>query len=278
MVSRSRLAFEDQAQPDDLSDESTDDSEDDDGNSGGQRHELSMRLSSIADLLKKLYELGFKIRDPRLRPPSSKAESYREIDPDTAVDLFDAFPQFDRQHVDALLKFLRRGREPPAVAGEDPDYLVPRLAVSITLRRKHFRYWENHGKKLSLHSVPCIKPAEVTEHSNPVIQGQRGEIPQLNRPTGTDEPKTLMSMTEATKYQNNLDDMTEKGTVVSYASTALDADGHRLELPNPPPEALKGKDFVCPYCSVICPARYGRRKAWRSVEYFTPFLDRSQCI
>lgn len=266
-MSGSRPAFEDQTQPDDSSDESTDDSEDEDGNPVRQRHELSMRLSSIVDLIKKLYELGFKIRDPRLRPSSSKAARYREVDPDTDVDLFDVFPQFDRRHVDSLLGFLRRGREPPAVARQDPDYLVPRLAASITLRRKHFRYWEKHGKKLSLHSVPRIKPAvaEAAERSGPASQGQRSGMPQLIRPLGTDEPKTLMSMTEATKYQDNLDDMTERGTVVSYASTTLDADGHRLELPNPPPEALKGKDFVCPYCSVICPARYGQRKAWRSV-------------
>lgn len=277
MVSGSRLAFEDQTQPDDLSDVSTDDSEDDDGNFTRQRHELPMRLSSIADLVKKLYEPGFKIRDPRLRPPSSKAKGYREIDPDTGVDLFDAFPQFDRQHVDALLKFLRRGRETPAVAGEDPDYLVPRLAASITVRRKHFRYWEKHGKKLSLHSVSRITPVKATENTKPVSQAKRDEMPWLSRPPGTDEPKTLMSMTEATKYQDNLDDMTEKGTIVSYASTTLDADGHCLQLPNPPPEALKGKDFVCPYCSVICPAKYGQRKTWRSVDY-SVFFPRSKPI
>ncbi|KAH6853338.1 hypothetical protein B0I37DRAFT_4078 [Chaetomium sp. MPI-CAGE-AT-0009] len=266
VASGSRPAFEDQTQTGDSSDESTDDSEDEDGHPIRQRHELSMRLSSIVDLVKKLYELGFKIRDPRLRPSSSKATRYREVDPATEVDLFDVFLRFDRQHVDALLEFLRRGREPPVLVGEDPDYLVPRLAASITLRRKHFRYWEKHGKKLSLHSVPHIKSptAEAFENSRPASQGQRNEMPQLVRPLGTDEPKTLMSMTEATKYQDNLDDMTERGTVVSYASTTLDADGHRLELPNPPPEALKGKDFVCPYCSVICPARYGKRKAWRS--------------
>ncbi|KAK3299954.1 uncharacterized protein B0H64DRAFT_379530 [Chaetomium fimeti] len=264
VVSGSRLAFEDQTQPGDSSDESADDSEDDDGNPIRQRHELSMRLLSIVDLVKKLYELGFRIRDPRLRPSSSKATRYREIDPDTGVDLFDAFPQFDRQHVDALLESLRRGREPPSASDEDPDYLMPRLAASITLRRKHFRYWEKHGKKLSLHTVPRIKPVEATEDPRPASQGQRNQVPQLIRPLGTDEPKTLMSMTEATNHQDNLDDMTERGTVVSYASTTLDADGHRLELPNPPTEALRGKDFVCPYCSVICPARYGQRKAWRS--------------
>lgn len=253
----------------DLSGESSDDNDDDDDSDEhvpSQRHELSMRLSSIVDLVKKLYELGFKIRDPRLRPSSLKASLHREVDPDTGVDLFDAFSQFDRRHVGALLDFLRRGREPPAGIGTDPDYLVPRLVTSITLRRKQFRYWEKHGKKLSLHSVPRIEPATAAERFQSASQGQGEEIPHLSRPPlDPGEQKTLMSMTEATKYQENLDDRTERGTVISYASTALDADGHGLELPNPPPEALEAKDFVCPYCSVMCPAKYGQRKAWRSV-------------
>ena len=76
-------------------------------------------------------------------------------------------------------------------------------------------------------------------------------------------------MTEATNYQEHLDDKTEKGTVISYTPTVLDADGHCLELPNPLPEALKEKDFVCLYCSVIYPAKYGQRRAWRSVSKCT---------
>jgi hypothetical protein len=253
----------------DLSGDSSndDDEEDEDERVPGQRHELSMRLSSIVDIIKKLYELGFKIRDPRLRPSSLKANLYREVDPDTGVDLFEAFAEFDRQHVCAFLNSVRQGRAPPAGVGTDSDGLEPRLASSITLRRKHFRYWEKHGKKLSLHSVPRIEPAKVTEPEQvpPASQGQREEISKLSQPVGAGEQKTLMSMTEATKYHEVLDDRTESGTVISSTSTALDADGHGLELPNPPPEVLKGRDFVCPYCSVVCPAKYGRRKAWRSV-------------
>ncbi len=224
-----------------------------------------MRLSSVVDIIKKLYELGFKIRDPRLRPSSFKASLYREVDPDTGVDLFEVFSEFDRRHVKAFLHSVRQGREPPAGVGTSADFLEPRLAASITLRRKHFRYWEKHGKKLSLFSVSRINPTKAPEKVGYASQGPSGEATKLSRPLDTGKQNTLMSMTEATKYHENLDDKIESETVISYAFTALDADGHGVELPNPPPEALKGKDFVCPYCSVVCPARYGQRKAWRSV-------------
>lgn len=40
--------------------------------------------------------------------------------------------------------------------------------------------------------------------------------------------------------------------------------GKGVELP-PPPRAADGeKDFECPYCYIICPARYGRGRAWRT--------------
>ncbi len=130
-----------------------------------------------------------------------------------------------------------------------------RLAASITLRRKHFRYWEKHGKKSSLHPVSRIEPASQ----------QQDEIPKLSPLLDTGKQKRLTSGTEkAQYYHEDLDDRTECETV-SHASTALDAEGHCLELPNPPPEALKGKDFVCPYCSVVCPAQCGQGEAWSSV-------------
>ncbi len=260
-----RPAFEDHTQPGDLGGDSSDDSDDEDELIPRQRHELSMRLSSIVDIIKKLYELGFKIRDPRLRPSSFKASLYQEVDPDTGVDLFEVFSEFDQRHVSAFLHSVRQGREPPAGAGTDSDFLEPRLAASITLRRKHFRYWEKHGKKLSLSYVSKFKPAKATEKLGSASQQQREGISKLSRPLDTGEQKTLLSGTEATKFHERLDDRTESETVISYAFTALDADGHGVELPNPPPEAFKGKDFVCPYCSVVCPARYGQRKAWRSV-------------
>jgi hypothetical protein len=53
-------------------------------------------------------------------------------------------------------------------------------------------------------------------------------------------------------------------SVTSYAVTVKDIHGRGVELPPPPKTANDGKDFECPYCYIICPARYGRGRPWRT--------------
>jgi len=248
--------------PPDISDDDMADDEDSIVN------ELTMRLSSVVDVTKSLYILGFKIRNPMLRPSPVKAGQYREVDPETSVDVFGAYAEFDRRHVQAMLLFLRRELDPTVDPTEDSGYLATRLAASITTRRRHFRYWEKHGQKLSLHAPAGVRAdtdparAQSTAHQ-PTSQGNSGLRPTLEA-LRIAESKTIPSVTEATKFEDTPDDRTDAETVISHASTALEANGHRLELPKPPQDALQGKDFVCPYCSVICPAKYGQSKAWRS--------------
>jgi O-acetyl-ADP-ribose deacetylase (regulator of RNase III) len=76
--------------------------------------------------------------------------------------------------------------------------------------------------------------------------------------------KTLLSGTEATQHHQTLDEIVDTKSVTSYAVTVKDLHGKGVELP-PPPRAADGeKDFECPYCYIICPARYGRGRAWRT--------------
>ena len=76
--------------------------------------------------------------------------------------------------------------------------------------------------------------------------------------------KTLLSGTEATQHHQSLDDIIDAKSVTSYAVTVKDIHGKGVDLP-PPPKAANGeKDFECPYCYVICPARYGRGRSWRT--------------
>lgn len=52
--------------------------------------------------------------------------------------------------------------------------------------------------------------------------------------------------------------------MTSYAITVKDIHGRGVDLPPPPKEATGDKDFECPYCYIICPARYGQGRAWRT--------------
>lgn len=76
--------------------------------------------------------------------------------------------------------------------------------------------------------------------------------------------KTLLSGTEATQHHQSLDQIVDTKSVTSYAVTVKDLHGKGVELPPPPRAADGDKDFECPYCYIICPARYGRGRAWRT--------------
>ncbi|KAL1985602.1 hypothetical protein VTN96DRAFT_7582 [Rasamsonia emersonii] len=260
VVSGARLPFEQQVRPDNVSDDDlTDESEDEE--KPGATKELSMRLESIGDIINSLYRLSFKIRNPDLRFKSLKPRLYREVDPETNTDLFSQFEIHDQQHVIDLILDLRKDRVPPEGFN---DYMVPRLAAALTLRRRYFKYWEKHSQKLAAGlqldvSNLVSSPAESLNK----VAVEREQNP--TRPSQLDaENKTLLSGTEASKYNSALDEMTEKGTVVSYASTAIDSEGGVLEFPAPPAEAVAGKDFLCPFCFVLCPAKRGKGKAWKA--------------
>jgi hypothetical protein len=86
--------------------------------------------------------------------------------------------------------------------------------------------------------------------------------------------KTLLSGTEATQHHQSLDEIVDTKSVTSYAVTVKDLHGKGIELPPPPRTANGEKDFECPYCFIICPARYGRGRAWRThlMQDLQPYL------
>ncbi|RYP13603.1 hypothetical protein DL765_006804 [Monosporascus sp. GIB2] len=254
VVSGSRLPFEQQPCPADLSESETESSDDSDDDNSMQRprRELEIRLASIQDTLSHLYRLSFKIRNPNLKPKSLKATLYQEIDEDTGVDLFERFAAYDKAHVNELVSTLRSKN----ADARETDYLVSRLAWAITVRRKQFKYWDNHSKKLAAQdaishvALPERKPLDIVT-KNSIEKQSNAKINLQPENTPSQVHKTLLSVTEATKYDVALDDKTERGTIVSYASTALDLDGRGVDLPPPPLEADKGKEFLCPYCFII---------------------------
>ncbi|CAM1509045.1 Fc.00g027840.m01.CDS01 [Cosmosporella sp. VM-42] len=262
VVSGRRLAFEDQPRPHDISNYESADDSDSDGSSES-RHELSMRLSGMIDLLNSLYKLSYKIRNPNLRPASTKAISYKEIDPETNIDVFDEFVKVDKTHVSELLSFMRQGRD---VAARDHEFLQQRLATSITLRRKYFGYWKKHANKLSrsIESPNLISKLSQFKVSSPVpLAFDRGQ-PQAQRARVPDFQPQPVSETNATPYNAALDDTSERGSILSVASTALDAEGNGVEIPSAPIQAQRGEDFSCPYCNVLCSAKQGHGKAWKA--------------
>lgn len=265
MVSGARLPFESQPKPADLSEESTDESDLEDGSK--PKEELVTRLSSIVDCLNSLYRLSYKIRNPNLRPSTTKAILLKRIDLETGVDVFERYAELDASHVTELFTLLRQGR---GVSKDSNAYLLPRLSSSINLRRRYFKYWQKHSKKLTegiqigeiIPGIPGLNLANMNIHSDHQDKGApvSAKDKKMAYPL---QPATILSKTDATPYDSQLDDKTERETAYSITSTAIDVDRKGIDVPGPPAQAMRGEDFTCPYCYVLCPAKQGRGRAWK---------------
>ncbi|EUC47258.1 hypothetical protein COCMIDRAFT_35250 [Bipolaris oryzae ATCC 44560] len=277
VASGARLPYEEQARPDMTEDDDDDsffsaDEDDDDSSSDEPRTELKMRFGEIVDIIDNLYKLSVRIRTPGLRSRSLKASSYTQKDPETGIDIFDMYSEQDLKHVQELVSHLRQ----PYVANdtqEDQDFLIKRLSASVTLRRRHFKYWKRHRDKLSasamsddvqeLHVIASLeRPAAASDespeaHPVPIVTPLR-EAP--SQKTG----KTMLSGTEVTQLHQSLDDIVDTKSVTSYAVTVKDVHGKGIDLPPPPKSADGDKEFECPYCWIVCPARYGKGRAWKT--------------
>ncbi|KAI4607878.1 hypothetical protein J4E83_009422 [Alternaria metachromatica] len=150
IVSEARLPYEQQT-PSEGSDDDSDrgsssEEEEHDSDSDEPRSELRMRYEEIVDIIDNLYKLSVRIRTPTVRSRSLKASAYTPVDPETGVDILGVYAELDRKHVRELLSQLRKTH--PAQNEEDQDFLTERLSSSITLRRRHFKYWKRHRDKL----------------------------------------------------------------------------------------------------------------------------------
>ncbi|OJD38859.1 macro domain-containing protein [Diplodia corticola] len=276
VVSGARLPYEQQAAGADFSDDSA--SEDSDDESRGSeedrpRFELQQRMFEIVDIINSLYRLSIRIRNPTIRIRSLKAATYRQVDPDTGVDVLSQYAEYDRKYVADSLTQLRAGF--PQRKDEDVAFLVDRLSKAITKRRQQFKYWKKHRDKLA-NSSPTnedVAPIDEDRAPNPQL-GTNGVESSLHAPSAIKfdlrappseaHPRTLLSGTEATAHHRTLDDAVDSQSVTSVATTARDLGGHGIDLPPPPSSADGERDFECPYCYVICPARYSKTRSWKT--------------
>ncbi|KAF2012654.1 hypothetical protein BU24DRAFT_395691 [Aaosphaeria arxii CBS 175.79] len=281
VVSGSRLPYEQQvasAEPDEDEDqddffsEDEDEEGDDSNNPTPPMTELEQRFLDVVDIIDNLYKLSVRIRQPTLRNRSLKAASYRPKDPETGVDILEQYAQWDLLHTRELITSLREGRTSQVQI--ENDALVDHLSFAVTLRRRQFKYWKRHRDKLAvpvMHETPAHNITPVVDRPDIPLQQDSAqpkiENPAITalKPTSSEKTgRTLLSGTEVTQHHQSLDEIIDSKSVTSYATTVRDLTGRGIELPPPPKSAHGDKDFECPYCFIICPARYGRGRSWRS--------------
>ena len=220
-----------------------------------------------------LYKISVRIRSPTLHSRSLKAASYRPKDPETGVDLLEQYAAFDLQYTRELFRNLCAANT--STVNIENDVLVGRLSRSITLRRRQFKYWKRHRDKLGALPTGVEQEVKLTQQDRrpegfsqemtTAVQPEFHVILPMREEPSEKAPKSMLSGTEVTHHHESLDNLVDNKSVTSYATTTLDLTGRGIELPPPPKAAGDGeKDFECPYCFVICPARYGTGRSWRT--------------
>ena len=259
--------------------------------------ELQIRYEALANSIRNLYKLSFVIRNQHSRQDTlTKAQRYVKRDPDTGIDLFGTYYYpFDYGHVIEQLRQMRWPRrelvqnQKDAATTVDPEYsydgnvpetniepilgeedraLGERLANATTSRRRQFAYWARHRQKLGMVPTQEDVTAQPRAGKQPPHEDQPTPQPdkasEVMRPNA--EQGTTYSGTEVTGlHRESSNDLAnfETQSNLSFASTVRDLEGQEAHLPDPPLNGLKGVDFECHYCHVLCPARDADRRRWR---------------
>ena len=118
-------------------------------------------LDSIKDPINRLYRVSTWIRNPSSRFYSAKAQFYKQIDPETGVDLLQAFEPFDVDYVDSLFAQYEspEQRKRRYESGNTPgdDSFKRRIATSNSRRKRQFAYWRAHREKLNKHTIAATQ-------------------------------------------------------------------------------------------------------------------------
>ena len=234
-----------------------DDDDDDDDAKGKPHSELEVRYSNIVDILDTLNKLAFKIRDPTAHQMPGAAILRRAMRHAVDPEFLSKLSLMDHQIVCELVSSLRNA---PTDDQLESDFLINRLAKALTQRRIRFQYWERHAEKLM---VDVFETFNLAYTDQPVDLDLDEDAQSLTGNTSASQGATVLSGTEASTYHNQADAMSETSSIVTSLSILLRDDGEDIALPRPPEDALQGKDFVCPYCRILCPAKEGSGSRWK---------------
>ena len=214
-------------------------------------------IFSIKGVIDKLMSLSFQIRKPTMRFGFSSAKSYREIDPETGVDLIKEFSSADLQHVTEFIADCRKARDvPPENLTDQP--LSQRLANANTARRQQLRKWRHHRIKMQTlnESTATGKPTIDQPPLKLILEGGgRGQRNAISMPT---------TATEAPKI-SDVEEIKSHISISTVVRLSQDPQGHEINYPKLPGSFESRTEFECPYCCVLCPGRWSTGEAWRQV-------------
>ena len=98
--------------------------------------ELGFHMLTITEILADLYKLSFRIQNTATRSRPMKPTLYKEVDKETSIDKFTLYANFRKDPAEKMSKDVF---EVGNIQQED-NYLIERLAIMITNRRKVLCY------------------------------------------------------------------------------------------------------------------------------------------
>ncbi|KAK0656929.1 hypothetical protein B0T16DRAFT_366690, partial [Cercophora newfieldiana] len=260
-------------------------------------------LDGIKDPIDRLFKLAVWIRNPSSRAVSERVLRYRCIDPETGVDLLDAFKERDRDFISSSFLEFRKSRaladhpvsEPVLVSDSDKSsdnvwepirsiliqhgavgdsFLVHRLSRANTRRRQQFAYWIHHRAKLGQHTTTAMQQAQALNNSEIratvppatatiVVQGTADDALPIRTVTAVAQSVTTASRLDLLRVAS-WNDQATNASVSEYAASAWRPGKEDLGFPPPPKHLSDSKFFECPYCFTICSSALLSEKAWRA--------------
>ena len=225
-----------------------------------------LMLDSIKDPIDRLYKVSTWIRNPSSRFASSKALQHQQIDPETNVDLLQAFEPFELDYVRSV--FLQHGNKLETdnlfddVGEEEGLFLVRRIARSNVHRRRLFAYWKKHREKLRQHAS-AVKDHIEMDHgptldiSSPIVYLQQHPTP-LRVPAQSVTTASHLDVSQLT-----IRDDRSHVSVSEYAPSVSQSSSEVVDFPAAPKAPKGEKYFECPYCFTLCPRALLEAKAWK---------------
>jgi hypothetical protein len=194
--------------------------------------EIQELFRSVIEAITSLFKLSIAIRNPSPRDRYAKSATITPYN-----------DHYDIAHVWEKFPYARR-----------TPWLIARLGKAITRGRHYLRYRERHHEKLA--SVP--RRAEKKDLPRPAspVEHEIGSKREASRSTPTSMSGTaIQSETTASTYiapgSNVGEDLSDKGSITSYATSVGEDDPGHMNVPSPPEESANEMPFECPYCFTI---------------------------
>lgn len=240
----------------------------------GSFQEAEFRLASVTTRLDSLYKLATRIRSPRNRPQRPTKDLYKHIPESQRAE----YIQTQEQIEVSLIAYVQRQQLLESVTNEQlqelglsqeqlfqeyaaaTHWLVRRMGIANARRKQQFVYWRKHAELLGRDMTEVLLPTVAKELAEAAVQPQA-------LTTDPRKPAPPVSMaTSATKINSNmlgLDDMKSVISSLSRVSTTVSPKGNDLAWPPVPSHLAGSKYFSCPYCGILCPAKYLSQDEWR---------------